>query len=413
MNRLIRDRNYLFSEIKWFSVDQQQKRKLVEEIAKFDGNRLLNTSIDDLCDYFEEKYRIDVPVLDRDGIIADQHETEIDISQDLQRDIRDRSRPFMIAGTAIEISIPFSGEAVAFQIQPSTHSFNPPIGEVREGLLALRLVGANLQIDRVRGEIDRNLAEIESYLANLRTNAKELNEQLRPLAREAIERRRQKLLSDQNLVSSLGFKIKERQDAPRTYVASEVRRKIAPSLPSASSAPYNPEPALSSSDYDHILGVIQNMAQVMERSPSAFSSMDEESLRSHFLVQLNGHYEGQATGETFNYEGKTDILIRSEGKNIFIAECKFWSGPKKLIETLDQLLGYSSWRDTKVAVIIFNRKKYFSKVLQSINDTVKSHTNFKRDLGPQSETNFRYIFAHRDDPNREMLLTVLAFDVPN
>ena len=56
------------------------------------------------------------------------------------------------------------------------------------------------------------------------------------------------------------------------------------------------------------------MAQVMERSPSAFSTMDEESLRSHFLVQLNGHYEGQATGETFNYEGKTDILIRSEGK---------------------------------------------------------------------------------------------------
>jgi len=45
--------------------------------------------------------------------------------------------------------------------------------------------------------------------------------------------------------------------------------------------------------------------------------MDEESIRQHFLVQLNGQYEGQATGETFNFEGKTDILVRSEGKKHF------------------------------------------------------------------------------------------------
>ena len=45
--------------------------------------------------------------------------------------------------------------------------------------------------------------------------------------------------------------------------------------------------------------------------------MDEEALRSHFLVQLNGHYEGQATGETFNYEGKTDILIPVGEKKYF------------------------------------------------------------------------------------------------
>jgi hypothetical protein len=141
--------------------------------------------------------------------------------------------------------------------------------------------------------------------------------------------------------------------------------------------------------------------------------MDEEALRSHFLVQLNGHYEGQATGETFNYQGKTDILIRSEGRNIFVAECKFWGGPKKLTETIDQLLGYSCWRDTKVAVILFNRNKDFSKVLEAIPAAVKAHPNRKRDLGPISETNFRYVFAHRDDRNREMVLTVLAFDVPS
>jgi hypothetical protein len=214
------------------------------------------------------------------------------------------------------------------------------------------------------------------------------------------------------MVASLGFKMKERQGAAKTFVAPEVRRKISPVMPAASSAPFKPEPALSTEDYEHILGVMQNMTQVMELSPSAFHEVDEEALRSHFLVQLNGHYQGQATGETFNYEGKTDILIRSEGRNIFIAECKFWSGPKKLVETIDQLLSYSSWRDTKTAVVVFNRNRDFSKVLAAIPEAVRAHPQYKRDLPGSTETVFRYQFANRDDRNRELFLTVLAFDVP-
>ena len=67
-------------------------------------------------------------------------------------------------------------------------------------------------------------------------------------------------------------------------------------------------------DYEHILSVLSNMVTVMERSPDAFKSMKEEDLRWQFLVQLNGQCEGRATGETFNAGGKTDILIREEGK---------------------------------------------------------------------------------------------------
>ena len=169
---------------------------------------------------------------------------------------------------------------------------------------------------------------------------------------------------------------------------------------------------LSTDDYEHILAVMTNMVFVMERSPSAFTAMDEEALRSHFLVQLNGHYEGQASGETFNYEGKTDILIRAEGRNIFIAECKYWDGAKKFGQTIDQLLGYVSWRDTKTAIVMFNRNKNFSQVIETIPSAVKAHQNFKRAMDDNAEGRSRYVLAHRDDKNREMILTVLAFDVP-
>ncbi|MBI4939045.1 MAG: hypothetical protein HY846_12680 [Nitrosomonadales bacterium] len=408
----MRDRNYLFNSVDWFSVDQHQRKELAKEIDSINGDRLLNSSVEDLCDYFEKKYKIEVPVLRPDNIVADQRETKIDVSGDPRRYFSNPGQPFYVNGTTVEISVPFEGNSEAFKIRPTSYTMNFPKAEIKNNNLVIKIEGTDLSADQVRNEVNRTISDIEGYLVTLRSNAQGLNTQIRSLAHAAIEQRRGKLLKDRNLLGDLGFKIKAREGEARTYTAPEVRRKLTPSLPAASTTPYKPEPTLANADYEHILSVIQSMVHVMERSPSAFTSMDEESIRSHFLVQLNGHYEGQATGETFNYQGKTDILIRSEGKNIFIAECKFWSGPKKLIETIDQLLGYSSWRDTKVAVIVFNRNKDFSKVLESIQEATKAHSNFKRQMTSTSETMFRYVFAHRDDPNRELLLTVMAFDVP-
>ena len=38
--------------------------------------------------------------------------------------------------------------------------------------------------------------------------------------------------------------------------------------------------------------------------------------------------------------------------------------------------------------------------------------NFKRDLGKIGETTFRYVFHQPNDSNRELMLTILAFDIP-
>lgn len=404
--------DYLFTAIDSYSVDRSQRNQMASEIESVDADRLLNTPIEDLALYFAEKYQVEVPVLDVGNIVVDQYEKQIDVSGDPMRMIMDRGRPFYVAGTEIQIEIPFSGEAVAFTIRPSTYTMNPPRARIKGSCVLFSIVGTNLQADEVRRQIDRTVADIQSYLRYLHENMRGLNEQLFGEARTLIESRRTKLLASRNMVAGLGFKMRERDGVAKTFVAHEVRRKIAPVMPPASSEPFVPEPQLAPADYEHILGVMQSMTQVMELSPSAFTHIDEEGLRSHFLVQLNGHYQGQASGETFNYEGKTDILIRSEGRNIFIAECKFWSGPKNLSETIDQLLGYTSWRDTKTAIVVLNRNRDFSKVLAAIPACVRSHPNYKRDSSGSGETLFRYVFSNSDDPGRELMLTILAFDVP-
>ena len=405
--------NLLFAKYDWFSVEENQKNQLKEEVASYDDNRLLNTSVDDLCEYFTDKYSIDVPLLQQDAIVADQREAKVDMSHDFRYMPRHDGRPNMVDGSTVEITVPFSGDRQLFDVQPTTYSMNPPRANVCGETLVLQFTGVSQSSEQIKSAIDKAISDIETHLDRLRGSANTLNASLRSVAAQAIECRREKLLANQNLVASLGFALKKNADSPQTYTAPSVRRKIAPTPPAASSKPYKPEPGLSGTDYDHILDVVQNMAQVMERSPAAFKSMDEEALRTHFLVQLNGHYDGQATGETFNYEGKTDILIRHDGKNIFIGECKFWGGAKKLTETIDQLLGYSSWRDTKVAVLVFNRNKDLSKVIDTAQETTTGHPNCKKVVGKQSETSFRYVFSHRDDANRELTLTLLIFDVPH
>jgi hypothetical protein len=244
-------------------------------------------------------------------------------------------------------------------------------------------------------------------------DARNFNSTLHEYAKGQIEKRREKLLKDQGLVAGLGFPLRQRPDAPQTYTAPSIRRKLELRPPAAKTQPFVPEPVLDMGEYEHILSVARNMVTVMERSPRAFKDMQEEDLRQHILVQLNGHYEGLATGETFNYEGKTDILIREDGKNVFIAECKFWDGPKSLSDAMDQVLSYASWRDTKVAIFVFNRNRNFSQVVGKVPEVVGAHPNFKRSAPYGDETGFRAVLSHRDDPNRELLLTVLAFDIPN
>jgi hypothetical protein len=406
------EESYLFNDTDWFTIQSTRKEKLRQEIAALDSQRILNSSIDDLCDYFEASYQLMVPELDKSRIVADQREVDIDVTHEYGRRWSTPG-PHFARGTEVSLTIPFSGEAGLFKIQPTSFNMTPPRGEVKGNQLILRVCGPKLDVQSVKLQTDQNIAQIETYLRNLKLDVDALSRTVRPETRQQLEARKAKLLADRNLVSELGYALRERADTPRTYAPPEVRRRLKPELPPQSTTPFKPEPALTSDDYEHILNVLGHMARVMELSPSAFRAMDEESLRSHFLVQLNGHYEGNATGETFNYSGKTDILLRVDGRNIFIGECKYWGGAKMLTDTLDQLLSYSSWRDTKVAMIIFNRNKNFSAVLETIVPTIQQHPNFKRLLQISGETRFRFVISHRDDPAREMIVTVLAFDVPS
>ena len=65
-----------------------------KEIESLKPDYFLNSNSEDLCRYFEDKYRYQSPVLRMEEICFDQEEVDIDVSQDFNRGILDRGRPF-------------------------------------------------------------------------------------------------------------------------------------------------------------------------------------------------------------------------------------------------------------------------------------------------------------------------------
>ncbi len=397
----------LFAEGDLPAALENRGRQVVAAVEKIDDERLLQTTDQTLIDEIVEDLTVELLELDEVGITVDQREVKVSYN-----DMFDRSGT--VPGTEVTYYVPFTGDADLWMCSASQRFMVYPRATVRPGELTITVTRTDHDEAAVRSQFEHEMDLIRKTLAFQRNDIEPFNASLPAKAQSAIANRREKLLKDRGMVAGLGFPLRERPGAARTHVAPEVRRKVkSPATRPKATAPFKPEPALSQDDYQHIIDVMRNMVHVIERSPATFATLDEEALRTHFLVQLNGHYEGQATGETFNFDGKTDILIRVNGRNIFIAECKFWKGPKGLTDTIDQLLGYTSWRDTKTAIVLFNRDRELSTVLGKVPDTVWAHPNYVRNgTATGAETEFRYVLHHRDDPLRELELSVLVFEVP-
>lgn len=413
MQHAVADRhNQLFASQDLGDVLRQRRAGLTTRVDALDSVRLLKAAAQQLADEIAATAHVEPLSLDLDGIVIDgPNEIKIDVTHDplFARSIT--GRPVLAPGVEVTFCVRFTGDPALFRLQPST---------TKLVLMRADVVGDELRFTRsTTGESGAGLArdfnnEIEvvaDVVGYSRVDVEAHNASLRGAALQLIERRRQHLTTNEALVQSLGFPVRRRTNAPTTYVASTPRRPL-PAATQRSSAAGSADPALADEEYEHVLKVCTSMTLVMERSPAAFRTLSEPDIRTHFLIQLNGQYAGQATGETFNGDGKTDILVRVGDRNIFIAECKFWGGAGSLTAAIDQLLGYTVWRDAKAALFVFSRNKEFTEVVRQIEPVVRAHPKFKRATAWRHETGFRGLFAHRDDPERELILSVIAFNIP-
>lgn len=407
-----RDRsNYLFSKYNLFSVIEAQKQALDEGIKGLSNDRIQSTEESQLVAELKREFYLDPLVIKEEDIEVEQRDTKIDVTGSFDR-LAFGPGPHEVDGIEVSYYVPFLGDPDLLQCQPSRFTSMTPYAEIEGHNLIIRVDIENIDTENPESQMQGDLNRIKDAAGWVNDDIAQFNQGVEDRVRGGINARKEQLAKVHQVIAGGKYKMRDSNGKPSTYATTAVERR-APLQIESSSGAHSPEPVLSPEQYNHMLEVIKQFGHTMERTPATYKNMGEEEVRDIILANLNSHYKGKANAEAFNAGGKTDILIRDEDRNIFIGECKIWGGDKLFSETIDQLLGYTSWRDTKTALIIFNRNKDLSAVLEKIPDLVKAHPNIKREQSKVDETDFRYVLHHNDDNARELYMAVIVLELPS
>jgi hypothetical protein len=393
--------------------------KIPEQVDAIPKGQFLATSEDTLVEALVDQLRVEPLAIHNDRMEQSTEDTKVDVTHDPNRSIFPRYSPgpVLVPGTRIVVSIPFSGSTFLWDLQPNAFDFNPPRGNIlgeshTSGRIELVFEHpSDAATEQLRNLVNEQLVSIKRYAANQAAEIEGRNAQLPNKIREAIRARRRHIEANEKISSALGIPLKRRGDAfdIRTL---PLKKRVVRTLPAAPKEAFRPEPGISEEDYDYILKVIRHEGRTFEANPRTFRIHGEEELRDILLAHLNGHYEGEATGETFRKRGKTDIRIETEDRAAFVAECKIWRGPESLKEAASQLLGYLTWRDGKTALIFFNvNVKGFKGIQDKIPELLHLHELFLREKPASQAGEWRAAFRLKDDEAREVIVHVFLFDL--
>jgi len=343
---------YAFGEIEWFDYKNAKLRQLETELSKLSKDYILQVDEEEYLEHLYSKYELVQLKIDYDSEYYEEPRKSYQ---------KENYRGFARNREIYEfrISYNFTGSPQIFRIIPSYRT-------VARGEIDINLRNSSVSFSLTLYEQDpkeffRRKEETRDKvfinLNNANMHVKEWNCLIKPKISEYFKLKKQKYLKENSFFEAI--KLKVNPDTNTIFTAPTVQRRHIPKPEKSKSKNYSSEPIVSHEMYNDILNIIYESGKSMEKKPSLYKGKDEEGLRDQFLFILETRYEGTtATGETFNRNGKTDILLKYEdGTNLFVAECKFWYGSKEFEKAINQLFDrYLTWRDSKTALIFYGKQ---------------------------------------------------------
>jgi hypothetical protein len=385
-----------------------QLEKLRAEIIRENKNTLLNYDETQYIDYIVGQYSIQPIIFDWENKSVSDYEAYVEQHKiPVYQTIFGGSSSSLLK-QHIKYEIPFSGEVALLELRPSTFSSWSPEVEISNNVISFEIINWNNDEQAIKSEADRYIQCIQQMSSYSKNDIDQFNSNMKQIISRTLKERKDEILRQNNVITSLGVTIKKRESSSATFSVPFQRKPIAIKKPDSSKESYVPEPELDSQAYKQILKVCYDLGVEMERHPSTYQGKGEEALRDLFLMLLSPNFSS-VTGETFNKQGKTDILIRHENKNVFVAECKFWKGPKLHQETIDQILSYLTWRESKAVIIYFVNNKNLQPVLDSIETETLKHACYVKAKEKDGEAWFNFHFHLLKDNTRGVELAVLVF----
>ena len=404
----------LFRQTEFRQAQNEWLSRMHSSVESVTADGFARMSVDELAADIAERLRVEPPRLLKEEIQQGEPEERYATSRDpfFERSVRSRL-------VAVEFFVPFTGSENALTIQP-THSLVTDWREFRlvDHEIVMTFEGVAPEPADLQRWYARMIGNLEKQLSYLERDLRGWNSHLESKLRQLLEGRRRALEHDEKLVGSLGLTMRRRGDAPRPVPLQRkhlaTTRKNQGGTRGASDTPPSNDPRLTRAQYEEIVSILGETATGFERSPRTLVKLTEEEIRDQILIVLNSHFRGQATGETFNAAGKTDILVRVEDRNAFIGECKFYRGPKSVTSAVGQLLKYLAWRDAHAAlVLIFRGIKGPTEAIRRSIEAIRDHASFVREVSDRDAESGRYewIVAHPDDSERRIHVTLISIVV--
>lgn len=386
------------------------------EIAALSDQEVLTVDIDEWTKYFNEKYTIEPLEIYEDRVTCDPAQGSIQSYDGYSR------QRYNTDGYIVKFMIPFDGNSKLFYCHPSQYyliNFNvydlKEADKESEGYLIFRL-------EYSREIITKNLAGLKEFLIDsfrkqfkdyasmiqfVNNDIATYNKGLTGKIERFLNQRKEKSDEWCLVTKALEIPLTIDKNAPST-VPIMLKKKRKEALKKPEPKTRSQEYCISDGDYNNIINIINSCCTAMERSASTFNGQKEEELRDFITATLNTHYVNEVSSETFRRRGKTDILISFNNAEAFIAECKVWHGIKLLTDTFNQLLCYTTWRDVKTAIVLFNKNnKNFKNIQLQVEEWIKEKSKaWKKRTGSVWDCTI-----YNEDSGNDIQVAVCLYDL--
>ncbi len=407
------------NEIKTYTAKFAQNLK--EEVENMSDSNIMTCDIQEWVNYLTSKYSITPITLYEESISQTLKETKIKKYNSLSRYVPYENEYYEVDGYKITFTIPFDGDFHLFYLRPSSmylkrfrvdSLISPHNEDLGNFSISFEYTRQELQ-DKgkemqkyVKTNFENEFSYYQTMIDNVNSEINSFNSRLSDFAKSCLEERKDKANSFSFVSQMLEIPLNKNDSAPNS-VPIAIKRVARKPVQKPKQKPIPNEYSISDTDYENINNIIMMAGTTMEKTARTYYRNNEEELRDHLLATLNTHYDN-ATGETFRKIGKTDIHIEFENKAAFIGECKIWHGEKLFDDAVQQLMNYSTWKDIKVSIVIFNKENQsFQGIVDKIDKWVIQNTKAHK----KKKTNMWLCEYYRSDMQVLVNLDILAFDL--
>ncbi|HEY0460528.1 MAG TPA: TIR domain-containing protein [Pyrinomonadaceae bacterium] len=189
-----------------------QSARIEKLVLGIGAQRLLNIDIEKIVLEITKKLSVNPIVLLEQEITVNNKETKVDVSKDPFRYVHDRKKPVYVSGTKVTYYVPFQGNVELLKLKPNRYNYNPPhVTKIVKNELLLEYVITDGNVKQTKRDFDNNIADIKQWVRYTNDQIENHNQSLVEPIRSQLLNRQQILISSQQQINELGYKIRPKQ----------------------------------------------------------------------------------------------------------------------------------------------------------------------------------------------------------